>query len=223
MVRPMAEILIWSLLPVVLALFVLPIAVRVYLFADGQQHRVRIDGSLFMGLCGLSIGWRRQDWQLQAVLMRWLVPWPTLRWPSGRKPEEPQPQPQPRTSAPLSHRRGYVFWRSVAGRIRQFSRPALRLLRSMLKCISLRKLHITGRLGLSDAAATGMLYGWLQALRAIPWRSVRVEVQPCFHGVGFHGTLELVLHLYAGRLLWNLAQALVAVAWRGLRNRLRRR
>lgn len=197
----MIEALGWSVLFVVAALLLLPVAIRIYVSADGHMPEVRVDGALFMGLCGLSVHWGSPGWSVRGLLLRWPLRWPALHLDTRRAVRGEHARLQtPRLKKSL-------LLTAMIRLARVFGRPALYVLRRIRSSIGLRCLHVRGRLGLQDPADTATAYGWVQALRAVPCGSVHVDLEPCFLRAGFCGTAELVIYLYMGRLFWSLVMA----------------
>ena len=81
--------------------------------------------------------------------------------------------------------------------------PALRLLRRLPRSINLRRLLVSGRVGLGDPAKTGYLYGVLQGLEGmLPQRrkQFHIRLEPDFHEQVCCGRLEICLNLSPFRL-----------------------
>ena len=79
----------------------------------------------------------------------------------------------------------------------------LRLLRRLPRSLHLRRLLVSGRVGLGDPAKTGYLYGVVQGLEGIlPQRrkQFHIRVEPDFHEQICCGRLEICLNLSPFRL-----------------------
>ncbi len=115
--------------------------------------------------------------------------------------------------------------RGELGRLaREWIRPGLRLLGRLAGTIRLRRLWLGGRFGLADPAATGQVFGYLQAVRGVLPRRLRLDLSPDFLGQGVRGTAQLAVHFYLGKALYLVVSFAARVAWRwwGLRRAARR-
>jgi hypothetical protein len=79
---------------------------------------------------------------------------------------------------------------------------------------------VRGSFGFADPARTGSVFGYLQALRAVVPRRLRLDLRPDFERPGVRGEATLLLHLYLGSLLFVVLRFGLQVGWRWLRGRL---
>ena len=91
--------------------------------------------------------------------------------------------------------------------------PAWRMLRACPGAFSIRRVRASGRVGLSDPAATGQMQGVGYALRAVLPGRIDLDVESDFVHEGARGELVVVVHFRLGKLLFFVVRfALIAGA-----------
>ena len=98
--------------------------------------------------------------------------------------------------------------------------PAWKMLRACPGAFSIRRVRASGRVGLSDPAATGQMQGVVYALRALLPRRIDVNVESDFVHEGVRGELAVVLHFRLGKLLFFVVRFLLIAGARWLFARL---
>ena len=205
-----------------LALFLLPAPLRMQIDRPfpGSTVAMRAEASLLAGLVGVAVT-GPGDWRWGPTLGRRSlggisfplrdrkrkagVPREPL---SGQGPQgetEIAVEPAPERKSPRKEPARSRHLRQVA------MQPALRLLRRLPRSLHLRRLLVSGRVGLGDPAKTGYLYGVVQGLEGIlPRRKqFHVRLEPDFHEQVCCGRLEICLNLSPFRLA-------ASVLWFGL-------
>ena len=197
-----------------LALFLLPVPLRMQIDRPfpGSTVAMRAEASLLAGLVGVAVT-GPDNWRWGPTLGRRSlggVSFPlrarkrkagVLKEPlSGQVPQgeaEIAAEPAPERKSPRKEPARSRHLRQVA------MQPALRLLRRLPRSLHLRRLLVSGRVGLGDPAKTGYLYGVVQGLEGIlPQRrkQFHIRLEPDFHEQVCCGRLEICLNLSPFRL-----------------------
>ena len=220
-----------------LALFLLPVplSMRIDRPLPGGAVAMRAEASLLAGLVGVAIT-GPGDWRWGPTLGRRSLggisfPLKTRKKKAGasREPLSGQgPQGEEETAVePAPDRKAPRKGRGRSGRMRQVAmQPALRLLRRLPRSLHLRKLLVSGRVGLGDPAKTGYLYGVVQGLEGIlPQRrkQLQIRLEPDFHGQVCWGRLEVCLNLSPFRLASSVLRFGLEMGSRRLSDMLRPR
>lgn len=103
--------------------------------------------------------------------------------------------------------------------LRPLLQPLWRLIRFCPSAFDLRRIRVTGRVGLDDPAATGQVQGALQGLQAVCPDRLRVDLVADFVEPGVRGEVEARAHLQVGRLLFYVLRFAVTAGLRWLRAR----
>ncbi|MCK5733862.1 MAG: DUF2953 domain-containing protein [Candidatus Latescibacteria bacterium] len=101
----------------------------------------------------------------------------------------------------------------------RFREPAFCFLRSLLRAFRVRSICGDLTFGTGDPAETGMIFGWVMALREALGPRFRLHARPDFVQERIEGTLALKALIKPYRVLW----ALLALGGRLLWDELRRR
>ena len=96
--------------------------------------------------------------------------------------------------------------------------PTALLARRLPRAIAWRRCSLVGKLGFTDPALTGRIYGLLAALEAMAPKRLDMRLQPDFID-GSRGSCSLHLHLYPSRLLllFGLFAFRLGSRWLGMR------
>ena len=125
---------------------------------------------------------------------------PTSR-PSGASSPEPDDAEESADAniAPVhaTRPRGGMDWLRIA------AAPAIYFVGCFPRAFRLNHLSARGRLGLDDPMQTGTLYGYQCALMALPFKRLRLDLEPDFSSRGFSGRAELAIGLHLGRILYQ--------------------
>jgi hypothetical protein len=234
----MMLIVLAILLGLGLALLLLPvlIALRVDHPGPAGSLNLRLNWGFVLGAAGLQLRLQDKVWQLRPLLLGLALPFPRLRLggggEQGETPQTPPPKAEPRpiatadpapsaSAAPPSPRAAGRVVRRLAG---DSARPAWRLLRRLAGTLRWRWLRLEGCFGLADPAATGQLFGYLQAVRGVLPRRLRLHLSPDFVRQGVRGSAHLAVHFHLGKALYLVVSFAARMAWRwwGLRRVARR-
>ncbi|MCC7263794.1 MAG: hypothetical protein IT369_14870 [Candidatus Latescibacteria bacterium] len=222
-----------------LALLLLPvlIALRVEHPGPAGSLNLRLNWGFALGAAGLQLRLQDQVWQLRPLLLGLALPFPRLQLGGGGEqgatPRTPPPQAEPppvatadptpsASAAPPSPK---VAGRAALGRFAgDAARPVWRLLRRLAGTLRWRWLRLEGRFGLADPAATGQVFGYLQAVRGVLPRRLRLQLSPDFVRQGVRGSAHLAVHFHLGKALYLVVSFAARMAWRwwGLRRAARR-
>ncbi len=206
------------------ALLLLPVVVAVKVRRTdhpSSSTAFRFDGALFGGLVGVSLHQSGDTRRLYPLWHRWTIgggrilgkrrggadsskTTPAERASDAAVDAEIKPQDEPVQDEPGG---GFSLTRlmNLVERLREMSRlvarPGLQLLRSLRHVASVRRLTLSGHLGLADPASTGSACALLLGVRGANFQRVRIDVAPDFVTPRAEGYLHLVVHLYLGYAL----------------------
>ena len=234
--------MLWAAIPAAIAgvaftFFALPIVlvVRVGRAGEDEPLELRLDAGAWLGLLGL-IATRSGTgpWGIGPRLCgRSLGTWYTLGGDEVDTPEaRPAPAEQVAPTAPADgesespgspeppglslldrvRRQATLLWPLVG--------PAWKMLRACPGAFSIRRARASGRVGLSDPAATGQMQGVVYALRAVLPRRIDVDVESDFVHEGARGELAVVVHFRLGKLLFFVVRFSLIAGTRWLSARL---
>ena len=110
--------------------------------------------------------------------------------------------------------------RQQASSLRPLVGPAWGLVRSCPKALSIRRLQVTGSIGLQDPATTGWLQGLLHVLYDVMPGPIEVDVESDFVEAGVRGEVVVKLHLHLGKLLFFIVWFALIAGTRWLFTRL---
>jgi len=218
------------LLALLLGLLLLPVVLhlRVERADPAGPLGVELGCALFAGLAGLQVESRQTRWHYHP----WLLGRRVTLWGAGRRARPGRAQPvaspaPPPTGAAPGQAPGATsgpgpepVLQRLSGMAHLAGRPAWRLARGVAGAFRLRRVCVRGSFGFADPARTGSVFGYLQALRAVVPRRLRLDLRPDFERPGVRGEATLLLHLYLGYLLFVVLRYGLQVGWRWLRGRL---
>lgn len=207
----------------------LVIAAKVERPHPAGPFEVQVDGRLLGGLVGVRLRRGRPGWRVCPLLL-FLIPLPFLSLALGReKPSKTAPaRSEQRTRDRGEDERGKADEGrdgrgGIAPRLARLRRlsslilpPGLQLLRALVGAIGLRRLRISGRLGMGDPSLTGGVYGLLEGLGGAFGRSgaLQIQVTPEFRRQEMTGRVDLTLQLYLAYLLAVVLRFGFRVVWR---------
>ena len=223
----LAEILIGmglTILAVLAGFIVLPIRVGAAGFYREDAYRVSGFARAWGGLCGVVCEIDDTGLQWRVVLGPCTVWRPKAPAPravesdAGDSPEEEgdeaarakkEEDAMPATESP---------WRSRYAQAKQYmgyaadARPiATRFAKRLLRVIRFRDAAMDLEVGLGDPAYTGRLFGYVEAVKRVLGKRVRISLTPDFLQSRFAGSGSVRLSVSLSRLLW----AALALATRG--------
>ena len=111
--------------------------------------------------------------------------------------------------------------RNILLLLRSLMRPLLSFLVRFPRVFWLSELAVSGRFGFADPAQTGSLYGFVQALRALPIKRIHFELIPDFCARGACGQIHLTLHIHLGFIIALCIRLLAQIGLRYIAMRLR--
>lgn len=221
--------MLWAVIPAVIAaitFFALPLvlAVRVGRRGEDEPLELRLDVGAWLGLLGLIARRASGPWEIGPRLCgRSLGTWYILGGggddgedsaATGTAPAEGDTTEAPTAEGPESpgdslldrvRRQKTLLWPLLA--------PAWKMLRACPGAFSIRRVRASGRVGLSDPAATGQMQGAVYALHAFLPGRIDVDVESDFVHEGARGELAVVLHFHLGKLLFFVVRfAMIAGA-----------
>lgn len=227
-----------------LAVLLLPVLIVLGAERAGPSGPVsfQLSWGFLLGGAGLQLRVRDQAWYLHPLVLGRHLPFPRLCLQgAGAGDEEalppepapappPVPPPVPRVSnaqavpapspevlreSPLPPAAEKPSGKAGLGKLAgEMVRPGLRLLKWLRGTFHLRRLHLEGSFGLADPAATGQAFGYLQAVRGLLPRWLRLELSPDFVHQGVRGKAQLAIHFHLGLALYLVTCFGVRLAWR---------
>ena len=207
------------LLGLVLAVLLLPMLIALQIERPGPAGGVgfRLNWGLLMGGAGVQLRFQAARWSLHPLVLGRGLAFPRLcLGGEGASGEAPPSAPPPQAAKedtppavkPAAGRAG------LGKQASELARPSLQLLRRLAQTFHLRSLRVEGRFGLADPAATGQLFGYLQAARALWPRRLRLKLFPDFVQRGVRGKAQLAIHFYFGKAFFLVACFGVRLLWR---------
>ena len=198
----MTRILLYGGTLLLLSFWLLPFIVHVELSRKASDLQLRLTGALGGGLIGIGLLWTSPRWRLHPVLLRQSLNFlslsidPRTARPPARRPPTP-------TTTEKSAKDSVDYSRFFSLICRLYG-PAVRLIWAFPGTIALKKLHLQGQFGFDDPARTGSVFGYLQSLRFLHNRRLRIDLLPNFVQSGFKGRIEGIVHLYPWLLFYLL-------------------
>ena len=236
--------LLSALVVALAALLLLPVvvAVRVKRTDNPGSIAVRLDGSVFAGLIGVSLHQSDGIRRLYPLWRRWTLgrgrilgspveaEVDTGAEPPGDRNGKSQKDAdeevkdksiQESSDVVTSIQRLITLLERVRHMSRLLARPSLQLLRSLRHAASLKRLTLNGHIGLADPAATGSACALLLGVRGLNPRRVKIDLAPDFVTQRADGHVQLILHLYVGYALACIVRfgLRVGLGWLALRIR----
>lgn len=225
----MLTVLLCALLAIaglILAVLVLPVTIRLAVARENPDVPPALAGSvgLASGLVGVEVKGGDHSLEMRGSLFGRAVPRPVYTMgtdtsdngPAKAKPAESvnseAADPTKKAGRPTPSRRSQV--RRIQRLMRVLGSPALRLVGSMPRTLSLRRLSLSGQFGFPDPAQTGRVLGLLQALQVHTWRRLQIRVRPDWVGSEMRLRGELLLHFHLGLLLLLIIRCAAQMAWR---------
>ena len=138
------------------------------------------------------------------------------------KPKKPDKMKKKAESDRKQRRNLRELWSSVRrgkAMFQRFREPAFCFLRSLLRAFRVRSICGDLTFGTGNPAETGMIFGWVMALREVLGPRFRLDARPDFVQGRIEGTLALKALIKPHRVLW----ALLGLGGKLLRDELRRR
>jgi hypothetical protein len=193
----------------------LPIALSLQFQRDGLPvaWQLLVQLAFFRGGLGLGLRLDPQRRSLVPVLLGKALPFPSLALRAQAKQKKKTVAPKTETKDPSTER-------DLFGLLRLLLKPGLGLLASLPRTIGLKSLRIKGRLGFADPAQTGSVNGYLQAVKSVKNKLIKINISPDFTRPGAFGQLDLVAHFHLGLLLLLLGRFGLQVGCRFLAARL---
>ena len=236
--------LLSALVVALAALLLLPVvvAVRVKRTDHPGSIAVRLDGSVFAGLIGVSLHQSDGIRRLYPLWRRWTLgrghilggsveaevdagTEPPRDDRTGKYPKDAGDEVEEESQESSGIGTSIHRLISLVERVRQMSRllarPSLQLLRSLRHAASVRRLTLKGHLGLADPAATGSACALLLGLRGLDPKRVKIDLAPDFVTQRADGHVQLIVHLYVGYALACIVRfgLRVGLGWLALRVR----
>jgi hypothetical protein len=184
-----------------LGFFWLPLAVGLSLERlSPDRWRLRLNSAFFRGLVGFSLDYQPPSWHLYPLILGRPLGFLPLR--SGPKQRA---SPAPASGAPVptgADRPTRSPTVRPADLARWLLRPGIDLFAALPRAARLKKVRVRGCFGFEDPAMTGSAFGYLQGLGWCRSRRLELELFPDFTRPGFRGSLDLVVHLHLGLLLF---------------------
>lgn len=217
--------MLWAVIPAVIAaitFFALPLvlAVRVGRRGEDEPLKLRLDVGAWLGLLGLVAKRASGPWEIGPRLCgRSLGTWCILGGDDGEDSAATGTAEEDTTEATTAEgpespgdslldrvrRQKALLWPLLD--------PAWKMLRACPGAFSIRRVRASGRVGLSDPAATGQMQGAVYALHAFLPGQIDVDVESDFVHEGARGELAVVLHFHLGKLLFFVVRfAMIAGA-----------
>ena len=212
-----------------LALLAVPVALRMRIDRPmpGGAVAMRAEAALLAGLVGVAVtgpgAWRWGPTLGRRYLGGISFPLRTRPKPGRRELRRP-PMKRAETASRTGPERTAPR-RTPSRRLLRFPvEPGLRLLGSLTRAITLRRVRVDGRFGLGDPAKTGYMFGVLQTVGAsLPKRRKQLQIllEPDFREQVLCGRLDICLHLSLARVAASLLRFGLEVGTRWLVGRLR--
>jgi len=209
----------------VFAVLCLPVAIQLLILRPGTRTpvEVRLDIGLAAGLAGLRASGPTGGWMLRPLLAGLPVPGPRLAMGGTPAPPAPsaEPEGEPGTEQVEPPTEPAATGADKGSRLRQLrwaaglvARPALRLVRSLGRTVTVSQVSVSGQLGHPDPSRTGQIWGWLQALDSGGWDRLHLDLTPDFADARTRGQLDVRLRFHLGLLLLLLVRFGLQVGWR---------
>ena len=214
--------LLYTLLALGAGVLCLPIALSLHYRRDDlpTNWHLLVQLAFFRGGLGIGFQLAPEGRTLMPVLLGRALPFPVLTL--GTEPTTKKKKPKrAKKATPKADKLAAEKKKSAPlDLIRLVLRPALSLLASLPRTFGLKKLRITGRLGFADPAKTGIVNGYLQAVKTLKNKFLSININPDFTRPGAFGQVDLVAHFHLGLLLLFLGRFGLQVVFRFLASRL---
>jgi hypothetical protein len=224
-----SEILLCFFLALVALVFALPLclSIRVDRPSPAAAVRIEIRFGFYRALAGISLRLAGPQRLLQILLLNRQLPIFRLDLRAKKTPgtkkgsastrrEKKAAQAEDQNTSTDNNSN-----RDILLLLRSLMHPLLRFLVRFPRVSWLSELTVNGRFGFADPAQTGSLYGFLQALRALPIKRVHFELMPDFCARGISGQLHLTLHIHLGFIIALCIRLLAQIGLRYIAMRLR--
>ena len=226
----MLQALLYTLLGLVLGVFLLPVAIGLRLDRPRPENllTLRLDWTFFAGLAGLCLHFQAARWRLYPLVLGCRLkffhlqlhpkktPRPERAKVSPRPPAEPEranasprppagPERQARSSEagprPGKPKASVSAFDRLVRLVDLLYGPGRGFLRYLPRTIKLYRLRLNGCFGFHNPAETGFVHGYLEGLSIFNSKILEIDLKPDFTRPGLNGRLCLVIHLHLGLLL----------------------
>ena len=211
----LSDYLVYSLLGVFIAFFLLPIRIALQIRRQDYEAPLEFDlrWAFFRGLAGIEIQRESPSWLIRPLLLGVSIARPRLRLtPGPKKPKKEAVEKPGGPEKPKKSTREVV--NQVRGLADLLAAPGLGLVCRLPKSVSLHRLALKGSFGLANPAFTGSLCGYLHAINGWDSAPLTLSMRPEFTRSGLKGQISLALHLHHGYALFSLLQFACVVAYR---------
>lgn len=225
----MSEILLCLFLALFTLVFALPLclSIRVDRPSPAAAIRIEIRFGFYRALAGISLRLAGPQRLLQILLFNRQLPIPRLDLGAKQAPGTKKDSASTRSGNKTTQTEDQGAStdnnsnRDILLLLRSLMHPLLRFLIRFPRVFWLSELAVSGRFGFADPAHTGSLYGFLQALRALPIKRIHFELMPDFCARGTCGQLHLTLHIHLGFIIALCIRLLAHIGWRYIAMRFR--
>ncbi len=222
----MSEILIYLFLALFTLVFALPLylSLRVYRPTPTAAITVEIRFGIYRILAGIALAITGRQRLLHILFFNRQLPIPPLDLtakPTATTSAQPDPEPRPVQTDAQDASPTTTTKRDTLLLLRSIARPMLQFFIRFPRAFYLGELKVRGRFGFADPVQTGSLYGYLQALRALPFKRVHFDLTPDFCTRGTCGQMHLTLHIHLGFIIAQCIRLIAQAGWRYLAMRFR--
>ena len=191
-------IIILLLLIVVFFLCITFIPIDINFRFEKGESLTRIGMSIVWGLVGIAFA----DWSKASETRFLLFGQTIIRSREEKRLEEIHEEEEPKESR--KEKEPEEKSRSERGQIVKFIRHLrepmpyfINFFKTIFKSFSIRKIQCDVQLGLFNSAYTGILFGYLVALKSMlqPIERIRIRLTPVFNGLTLEGNFDIILRI----------------------------
>ena len=191
-------IIILLLLVVVFFLCITFIPVDINFRLEKGESLTRISISIVWGVIGIAfVNWGKAS-ETRFLLFGQTI----IRSREEKGPEEIQEKEEPEESRKEKEpeEKPRIEGGQIVKFIRHLREPMpyfINFFKTIFKSFSIRKIQCDAKLGLFDSAYTGILFGYLVALKSVlqPLKRIRIRLTPVFNGLTLEGDFNIILRI----------------------------
>ena len=214
-------LLIVAILLLVALFLLVPVFVRLEIGRRLEENWGEVSVGLLAGIIGMRIDFRSRQIVIGPTLFgaRWIRINLSERRQKRRPVKPKKPKKKPREE-PVEKEPWRTRLAKIRREIRIWSPPAIAFIRRTIRAFRIRRFACDLEVGTGDPATTGMIVGWVQAIRPFGGKRIQLQMQANFERTMLEGvaTIQLAIRLYLIGVAMVTAAFELAKGW--LRDRL---